>query len=69
MDTKVKLRKWGSSLGIIVPSEVVKEENLKEGDDVFVKIKKNPLKETFGILKDWKTDTQKLKDGIRKGWE
>ena len=28
----------------------------------------NPLKETFGTLKNWKIDSQKLKDNLRKKW-
>ena len=70
MQTKAKLKKWGSSLGLIVPADIVKKENLKEGEEIVFSIKKkNPLMETFGTLKDWKVDAQKLKDEARKDWE
>ena len=28
----------------------------------------NPIKETFGTLKNWKIDSQKMKDELRKDW-
>ena len=28
--------------------------------------KENPVRELFGVLKDWNIDTQKAKDDIRK---
>ncbi len=69
MITKAKIKTWGSSLGIVIPSQVVKEEQLKPGAEVLVDIKKKPtLREVFGIAKDWKIDPQKLKDQLRKEW-
>ncbi|MBI2142771.1 AbrB/MazE/SpoVT family DNA-binding domain-containing protein [Candidatus Woesearchaeota archaeon] len=50
---KVKLRKWGNSLGTTIPKEVIDRESLKEGDTVELTITKpkNVLKELFGALK------------------
>jgi len=36
--------------------------DVKEGEKVRIEIKKD----IFGILKDWKIDTQKLKDELRE---
>lgn len=46
-----KTRKWGSSLGFVIPKNVVKELKLRENEEVAVEItkKENPLKELFGI--------------------
>ncbi len=64
-----KLKKWGSSLGLIVPKEIVLKERLKEGEEVIFEIKKKiNLKEVFGALKNWKIDSQKVKDELRKEW-
>ncbi|MBI4149229.1 hypothetical protein HY491_02175 [Candidatus Woesearchaeota archaeon] len=69
MVTTAKLRAWGSSLGIIVPHEIVQKEKLSEGEEVFIDIKrKNKVKELFGSLKGWKIDSQKMKDELRKEW-
>ncbi|MFH1376374.1 MAG: AbrB/MazE/SpoVT family DNA-binding domain-containing protein [Candidatus Woesearchaeota archaeon] len=69
IEIKSKLRKWGNSFGVIIPIGEVKDENIKEGDEVTVLVKRegrNVLRETFGTLKNWKIDTQKFKDEIRK---
>ncbi len=69
MITKAKVKNWGSSLGIVIPIEVVKEEHLKPGAEVLIDIKKkSTLSEVFGIAKEWKIDSQKLKDQLRKEW-
>ena len=62
-----KLKKWGNSKGIVIPVDILVDENLKEGDEVIVEIKKkNKIKELFGSLKGWKFNSQKLKDEIRE---
>jgi len=67
--TIAKTKKWGSSLGVVIPSEIVKEENLKEGDTVVIEIqKKKTSRELFGSMKNLKIDSQKLKDELRKEW-
>ena len=64
-----KLKKWGNSKGIVVPTDILIGENLKEGDEIIVEIKKkNKIKEIFGSKKDWEINTQKLKDDLRKEW-
>lgn len=69
MATATKIRTWGSSLGIIIPRELVKKENLHNNDEVFIEVKKKKtLKEIFGKGKMWNIDTQKMKDELRKEW-
>ena len=63
----VKLREWGSSLGLVVPKEAVIKEGLKPGDEVVIEIKKaKTLKDLFGSLKVLKADAQAFKDERRK---
>ncbi|MEK6873549.1 MAG: AbrB/MazE/SpoVT family DNA-binding domain-containing protein [Nanoarchaeota archaeon] len=70
MKVQTVLRKWGNSIGVVIPKKVIEKERLREGEEVFVIIEsKNDLKEVFGSLKDWKIDSQKLKDELRKGWK
>ena len=59
-----KTRKWGSSLGVIIPKDVVKELKLRENQEVIidVKPKENPLKELFGSVKLSKPTEQLLKE-------
>jgi len=68
IETKVK--KWGNSLGIIIPSNTIEARNIKENDNVKVLILKDSrkvLQETFGMLKGKiKKPTQQIKDELRR---
>ncbi len=70
IELKSKLKRWGNSFGIVVPQKAVKDEKIKEGDEVrvLINIKKesNALTEVFGVLKGWEIDTQKFKNEMRK---
>ena len=66
--TRARVRQWGSSLGIVVPRNVVKELRLEAGREVVIDIDPAGIEEAFGSLKDWTVDPQKLKDELRRGW-
>ena len=59
-----KTRKWGSSLGVIIPKEAVKRLKLRENQEVIIDIKPkdNPLMELFGSVKLSKPTEQLLKE-------
>lgn len=52
-DVENKLQKWGNSFGIVIPIDVVRKKNMKEGEKVKAIIikKSNVLRETFGSHK------------------
>ncbi len=61
-------RRWENLLGIMIPSEEASKEELKEGDEVEVVIRKAmDIRELFGKYKF--RDIQSLKDELREGWE
>mgnify|MGYP001569199150 CR=1 FL=1 len=65
----VAVRKWGNSLGIALPSDIVRQENIKPNDKVSITVKRVvPLKELFGTLK---TDVpfEEIMKEIKKGWD
>ncbi len=63
-------KRWGSSLGIIIPKEVVEHEHISENEKIVVEIKKKHLAgEFFGVLAGWKRPTQEIKEEMRKGWK
>ncbi len=69
MITQTKLRAWGSSLGLVVPNDIVQAEHLQKGEEVIVEIRKrNTLQDLFGKLNNWKIDSQKMKDELRREW-
>ena len=52
INTKVK--RWGNSLGLILPKKIVDTEKIKEGSEINVMIEskdKTKVKDLFGILK------------------
>lgn len=49
--TETKVKKWGNSLALIIPSEIAKLENLNEGDIVKVEVSKERRIDAFGIFK------------------
>lgn len=62
-------KKWGSSLGVVIPKTIVEKQHLSEGEQIVISIKKQHLaKEFFGTLRNWKKSIQKLKDEAREGW-
>ena len=69
-EIKTTAKKWGSSIGVIIPKEVVEAKKIKENDQIIIEIKTRPLaKEFFGIFKGKiKKSAQELKDDARKGW-
>ncbi|MBI4162042.1 MAG: AbrB/MazE/SpoVT family DNA-binding domain-containing protein [Candidatus Aenigmarchaeota archaeon] len=50
METVARAKKLGGSIAIILPKEIVKEENIKENDLVSIKVEKKK-KSYFGALK------------------
>ena len=66
---EAKIKKWGNSMGIIIPREIVESQRLRENDRIVISIvKEADLSEVFGSLKRKKSG-QSFKDEVRKGWE
>lgn len=64
---RTRVKKWGNSLGLIIPSEVANKAGIKEGDEVEIQLKKcGDVKELFG--KYPMGNIQEIKDELRKEW-
>ncbi|MDP3765397.1 MAG: AbrB/MazE/SpoVT family DNA-binding domain-containing protein [Nanoarchaeota archaeon] len=69
MATEVTVKKWGNSVGVLLPKEFVEIQGLKEKDKVLIEIVKEAnLTKIFGSLKR-KMSGQDFKDMVREGWE
>ncbi len=67
MAIRTVMRKWGNSLGVVIPREEATKEGLKENDEVEIVIKKAvDIRQLFGRYKF--KDLQTLKDEMREGW-
>ena len=70
MAIEVQTKKWGNSIGIIIPRNVVEKEKIKENQKIIVNIiKKADLSDIFGSLRGkLKMSAQEVKDLSRKEW-
>ena len=65
---RVEVRKWGRSLGLIIPTKFAKKLDLKEHEKVEIRLKKTgDIMELFGALK-FKEPTKKIKEEMKAGW-
>ena len=48
---EMKIKRWGNSLALIIPKEIVKREDLTEGDIVKVEVAKEKRIDAFGMFK------------------
>jgi len=66
VEIKAETRKWGNSIGIILPKEIVRREKIRPKQKVTLLLVKrtNVLKKTFGSFKGWRINTQKALDKL-----
>lgn len=67
---ETEAKKWGNSLGVIIPREIAEKEHIKESEKVkflIIRDSSKTLKETFGIAKGKiKKSAQQIKDELRE---
>ena len=64
-------RKWGNSIAVVIPNDVVNKQHIKENTQVTITIEKARPKAgaLWGLLKGKITKpTQQIKDELREGW-
>lgn len=64
-------RKWGNSIAVVIPNDIVNKENLKENVEVIITIEKKRPKAgvLWGFGKGrFKKSAQQIKDEMRAGW-
>ena len=49
---EVKVKKWGNSMGVIIPRDVVRHEGIRVGDEIKADFLKKKGIDGFGIWKD-----------------
>lgn len=68
-EVEVITRKWGNSLGITIPRDVVEEEHLREDQRVVVEIRPVVDLRPLRGLGRFKKSAQEIKDEMRAGWK
>jgi antitoxin component of MazEF toxin-antitoxin module len=70
MAVETTLKRWGNSMAVIVPMQLVQQKNLKENEKVVIEVaKKADLSDIFGLIKERKLSGKEAKDLARRGWE
>ena len=68
MEIRAKTKKWGNSIGVLIPKGVIKEENIKPNQEITLMISTKTItkgKDIFGTLK-FKESTDKLMRQVDK---
>lgn len=63
----VVARKWGNSIGVVIPMDVVEKEGIKAEQPISIEVKpvRHPFAKFFGSLKTGRS-VQEIKDELRK---
>jgi antitoxin component of MazEF toxin-antitoxin module len=63
-------KKWGGSIGVVLPKDIVEKEHITPEERIRIVVKKIPLARDIWNLGPvaTKESTQKIKDELRKGW-
>lgn len=63
-----KTKKWGNSIGVIIPREVAREKGINPNEEVLIEIEKkgNVLKELSGVLKTTKSARQLIEEARKE---
>ena len=54
MEVKAKTKKWGNSIGIVIPKEAIRQESIKPNQEVTVLISAKPITKAGDIFGTWK---------------
>ncbi len=69
MAVEVTLKKWGNSVGLILPKEFVDKRHLKEDQKIAIEIVEvGDLRKIFGSGGKSKMSGQEFKDMVKEGW-
>jgi antitoxin component of MazEF toxin-antitoxin module len=68
MNAKTKIKCWGNSLGVILPKALVDEEELTEGEEVEITVRKISDVRSLRGKYPFK-DLQHEKDEMKRNWE
>ena len=69
MAVTVTLKRWGNSMGVLLPKSFIESKGLKENDEIFIEVgKRLDFGKAFGSAPRRTRSGQSFKDMVRKGW-
>ncbi len=69
MEVTAKPKKWGNSIGIIIPKEIVDLEKITTDDELVVRIEKKKNKERAKLLREGYIEMKDEISRTNKEWE
>ena len=69
MEVIAKPKKWGNSLGIIIPKEVIETEGITMKDELVLFIEKRNNREKKALLKEGYIEMREELKKINEEWE
>lgn len=71
MAVETIIKRWGNSLGVVIPNETVDKLSLKPNESIVIEItkKENPLKELFGAIRMKKSTEMIIKEARAENFE
>ena len=64
-----KPKKWGNSIGIIIPSEIIEKDNITLDDELILYIEKRSKKQKDKLMKEGCIEMSNDAKKINKEWE
>lgn len=69
METIVKPKKWGNSIGVIIPKEIIEQQNITLNDELILHIEKKNDREKAKLMKEGYIEMNDDAKKIIKEWE
>ena len=69
METTAKPKKWGNSIGVIIPKEIIEQQNITIDDELVLHIEKKKDKEKAKLMKEGYIEMANESKKINKEWE
>ena len=65
-----KAKKWGNSIGLVIPAEIVRREKIRPGDTVDIILRRRvPSLEELGGSVKLRHSLRDLLRGMEEGWD
>ena len=69
METVVRPKKWGNSIGIIIPKEIIEKEDITLKDELVIYVEKKKKLDKKKLMKEGYIEMKKDLELINKEWE
>ncbi|MBI4167904.1 MAG: hypothetical protein HY515_03015 [Candidatus Aenigmarchaeota archaeon] len=69
MDVVAKPKRWGNSMGVIIPNEIVKTNKITLRDELIIHIEKKSVKERRALMKEGYVEMKEELKKVNKEWE